>query len=204
MLRKYRDYLYPALLVLAGIAIGIVLNHFYVCLDFQLYPRDAQVLDLTGKEVTIQHFDKLTQKLPDCQITWDVPLSGGSRSSLSETITVDVLTEEDVAAISYFPNLQQVDARGCTDYGPLLELVKGYPELTVDYTVTLGKDSFTPEVREIAVLDVPEEELPRLGCLTRLESVVCAGGADAAALQRYCNDAGIAFSIRVGGQMGEE
>ena len=204
MLRKIRMYLYPALLLLAGIAAGLFLNSRYVCVDFHFYPRSSQSLDLTGDEVTVQHFDKLTRKLPDCDITWDVPLSEGSYSSLSQAITVDVLTQEDVAAIGYFPNLRQVDASNCTDYGPLLELVKNYPELEVAYTVTLGKDSFAPEAREIEVRDVPEEELPRLGCLTQLKAVVCAGGADAAALMRYCHDAAIAFSIRAGDQIVKE
>lgn len=204
MLRKIRIYLYPALLLLAGIALGLFLNSRYVCVDFRFYPRSSQSLDLTGKEVTVKHFDKLAQKLPDCHIIWDVPLSGGSWNSLSETIAVNALTEEDVAAFGYFPNLREVDARNCTDYGPLLKLIRNRPELEVDYIVTLGKDSFAPEVREIEVRDVPEAELPRLGCLTKLETVICAGGEDADALMRYCHDAAIAFSIRAGDQVVKE
>ena len=204
MLQKIRIYLYPALLLLVGIAVGLFLNSRYVCVGFHFYPRSSQTLDLTGEKVTPRQFDKLSRKLPDCDITWDVPLSEGTWSSRSETITVNTLTESDVAAIGYFPKLRQVDAGNCTDYGPLLELVKCYPELDVAYAVTLGKDAFSPDAREIVVRDVPEEELPRLGCLTELRSVACAGGTDAAALMRYCHDAAIAFSIQAGDQVVKE
>ena len=204
MFQKIRVYLYPALLLLAGIAAGIFLNSRYVCVGFHFYPRSSQILDLSGETLTARQFDKLSRKLPDCDITWDVPLSEGTWSSRSETITVNTLTEADVAAMGYFPNLRQVDAGNCTDYGPLLELVKTYPELDVAYTVTLGEDSFSPDAREIVVRDVPEAELPRLGCLTQLSNVVCAGGADAAALMRYCHDAAIAFSIQAGDQVVKE
>ncbi len=201
--RKKMHIRIALLLAAAGLALGLLLSQ-YVMVDFRVYPRAAQTLDLTGREVTVSHYEKLRRKLPGCDIIWQVPLSGGSRDSRSRTITISSLSREDVAAVAFFPDLQTIDARSCRDYEWLLELVKAYPELRIDYSVPLGADRFSPNDRQIEVRNVPQEDFSRLACLPRLEEVICAGGADAPALMRYCHDAGIDFSIRAGDRVLEE
>ena len=64
-------------LVSAAAVAGILWNReHYVLVDFRFYPRTEATLDLRGQELPVARFEKLQKKLPDCEILWDLPLSG--------------------------------------------------------------------------------------------------------------------------------
>ena len=204
-MRGKNQYLVALLgvLVAAALIAGIRWNtENFVLADWRFYPKNEDVLDLRGEEIPVSRFEKLTEKLPGCEILWDVPLSGGSVASNAETVSVTALTEQDVALFAYLEGLKTVDAEGCADYENLLALEQTYPALKVSYRVSLGWDSFDHDAEEIIVEGVTGSELSRLDNMRNLKSVICAGAETSAAvgLREVCNQRNIGFSIRVGGE----
>lgn len=191
-------------LLAAAIGAGIVwnLNH-YVLVDFRFYPRNEERLDLREESISAERYGKLSAKLPDCEILWSVPLSGGAVSSDAERVTLTVLSAEDVTLLDYLKNLKIVEADGCQDYENLLALEKRRQSLDIRYHVTLGDSSFHREAEEITVRGVTTAELSRLACMKSLKSVICAGAETSAAtaLREACTQQGIGFSILVAGEV---
>ena len=196
------------LLVTAALVAGVKWNvENYVLVDLHFYPRNEKILDLRGQKLPVSRFEKLTKKLPDCDLLWDVPLSAGAVSSDAETLSLAVLTAEDVALFHYLENLKTVDADGCIDYENLLVLERGYPSVKVSYSVTLGRNAFDHEAEEIIVNGVTVQELSRLDNMKNLKSVICTGAETSAAvgLREACNERNIGFSVRVAGEtLGQE
>lgn len=191
-------------LVAAALGAGVKWNmENFVLVDLHFYPRNEEILDLRGEELSPARFDKLGKKLPECEILWDVPLSGGPVSSDSEEIALTALTAEDVPLVSYLEGLKAVNAEGCTDYEALLELEQAYPSVAVSYRVALGNGSFDHKAEEITVEGVTGGEFSRLDNMRSLKSVVCAGAeaSAAAGLREACNERSIGFSVLVGGEI---
>lgn len=179
----------------------------YVLVGFHLYPRDASALDLRGRTLTAAQYDRLSRSLPDCEITWNVPFQGAFFPNTATTLTVDTLSQEDVATLDYFPDLETVDARACADYANLKALADRRPEVEVDYSITLGGQPFDPAAREITLTGIGEEEVPQVAYLENLESLTVRGGKDTggySALQSYCHDNGIPFLVQLGEEAVED
>lgn len=124
-------------------------THIFV--EGAVYPKNAQSLDLRGTGISVQHFDTVREQLPDCEIVWDVPFQGSAVSSNSVSLTITSLTEEEIARMDYFPNLQRVDATGCDDYALLEQLQTHRPECQVVYQVDLGGKAFAPDTTELTL-----------------------------------------------------
>ncbi len=180
-------------------------NH-YLMIGFQFYRKDLTYLDLRGQEITVAHYQKLSRRLPDCRIRWDVPLSGGSFDQDSPEIRISVLNDQDVERMDYLEKLQIVHAEGCTDYAQLRALQQRRPEVKVRYTVHLGAESYAQSVSRIDVENLRAEELTLMENLPNLKTVICSGGevSDIAALRSYCLEKGLDFGISLGGKLLEE
>lgn len=174
----------------------------YCLVDFHLYPRQAEPLDLRGQNVTAAHVEKLQKKLPQCEILWEVPFQDGTLSSDTTDLTITALSEEDIVQLDYLTNLQTVEADGCRDYAALLTLEQHRPELTVSYRVNIGDDAFDRDAEQIQISSVTSEASAALDCFRNLKQVTCTGGEEAAllTLQSRCRGNGIAFSVRICGQ----
>ena len=191
--------------LLAAVAGGVIwcLSR-YAIVNFHLYPRDSQVLRLNGQELRTKHYDSLRRQLPECEIYWDVPFQGSRYPNDTTELTVTSLTDEDVALLAYFPQLQVVNAQQCTDYARLQALRLARPEVQVDYGVTLGAQRYDWDARQIQVDAIGQEEINLLEYLPNLETVTIGGGADTAnfaQLQQYCYDRGLEFSVRLGNRI---
>ena len=192
------------MVVLFGaVAAGLVwhMNH-YIMVDFRFYPKDAESLDLRGEEITVRHYEKLCRRLPGCDVTWDVPLSGGAFSEDAKQITIASLTDEDVSVLDYLTELETVQAEGCTDYVQLRALQVRRPEVDVNYTVTLGQNSYDCGVTRVDLKNITQEEIGLLSCLPELKTVICSGAEEetVSSLQKYCRDNGLSFGVNVGGR----
>ena len=139
------------LLMLALIGAGAFLLSRYTWAAGAFRAKNSESLDLRGEELTTQDYEELTQKLPNCDILWDVPFQGGKVSSDSESITLTTLTEQDIRLLGYFPKLRRIDATECTDYALLEELRSAWPELEVSYLVDLGGMKYPPDVTELTL-----------------------------------------------------
>ena len=81
-----------AVLLAAAGGTALILHDNYL-IDFQLYPKNAVSMDLRGQDISIDHYEALRQKLPRCEILWDVPFQGGKVSWDVTDLTVDILDQ---------------------------------------------------------------------------------------------------------------
>lgn len=190
--------------ILAAVAAALVwCMGNYIMVDFRFYPNEAQMLDLRGKEISVQHYKKVQRRLPDCQILWDVPIQDQQYALDTKALTVTGLTDEDVKAVAYLEELETVNAVGCTDYEQLLKLKSSYPQLQVNYTVEIGGRTYSQDTETITIASVTEEELALLPYLTELTMVNLEGDVDAgqaAKIQEACRGRNITFAVVIGGE----
>ncbi len=174
----------------------------YCLVDFHLYSRQAETLDLRGQEVTAAHVEELQKKLPQCEILWEVPFQDGTLSSDTADLTITSLSEEDIVQLDYLTNLQTVEADGCRDYAALLALEQRRPEVMVSYRIHIGDDIFDRDAARIQIFCVTSEASAALDCFRNLNQVTCTGGEEAAllTLQSRCREKNISFSVMICGQ----
>ena len=163
-LRRWLPWLILASVLLVGLCLGLWYYHRnYISINENVLPRNIQSLDLRGSSAPeLSNIAQLTQlqqldirdtgispgdyetlqaALPNCQIHWSVPFQAGFFDSNSQSITLPVLTDGDLALVQYLPNLTAVDAAGCRDYPQLLALQQQYPNLEVSYDVIIAGES---------------------------------------------------------------
>ena len=173
----------------------------YVVVDFSAYPKDQRQLDLRQKELSIEAFEKLQKKLPDCEIAWNVPVQGALYPNDTEELTLTELSEEAVEALDHLPRLKRVDVRESLDYANIAALQQRRPEVEVLYTVRLDGKAYRQEEDRISLTRIREEEISRLAYLPNLTSVTFCGEDQPHidTLRDYCRDNGCAFAITLGG-----
>ena len=60
------------IVTMGAAAAGIVALRYHI-VDAKLYPKDATVLDLREESVKPKQIDKIREKMPDCEIRWNIP-----------------------------------------------------------------------------------------------------------------------------------
>ena len=164
-------------MLLLGIAVVLVLALVLwvfsanVMVGGRMYSKNSRTLDLRGQAIRVEEYEALRQKLPGCEVQWDVPLSSGTFPEETEVLTLSALTEEDINAIGYFPKLHTVEAEGCTDYLQLQQLQQKYPQLDVHYSVVIGGERYLLNTTGIALSSLSEEDIVNLRYLPELEFV---------------------------------
>ena len=133
-----------AIILSAAGGLFFILNNNYL-VDFKLYPKDAESMDLREEDVSIRHYEALRQKMPECRILWNVPFQKGKLSSDTTVLTVDTLSAQDVEMRAYFPQLETVHAEGCRDYESLDLLRQTYPKVTVLSCVVLDGTEYSAD-----------------------------------------------------------
>lgn len=189
------------LLVVVGMIGMIWITSNHVIVNFHLYPKNVQALDLRHEEISSEDYEDLQRSLPDCHILWNVEFQDSLYSSDSVELTVSSLTDTDMAQLQYFPNLKGIDARQCTDIEPVLRLMETYPELTVRYQVPVNGQMYPDITQELTLSAVNTEDLALLPKLPYLKYVTLSDISDIAAakaLQDYCQEYGISFSFVMG------
>lgn len=193
------------LAILLAVAGGsfLILNGNYL-IDFKLYPKNASGMDLRQEDISIEHYDALHQKMPGCQILWNVPFQNGKLSSDITEITVDTLSSQDVEALAYFPKLETVHAESCRDYDNLALLHQKYPNLTVSSCVVLDGIEYPADTESVELKTASPENLSMLPLLKNLHTVTVAdseGGQDFSALSAYCRDNDLEFRFHIGEEL---
>ena len=175
-----------------------MLRERYVIWNFSLLPRDAQTLDIRGKQMrnpevfleltelrqldarntgmTVEQYEQLCQSMPQCRILWDVPVQGTGYPVDTRELTVKQLTETEIHALQYLPQLTDIYAPDWEDYTAIQTLQSAYPECTVHYRVRIGEDLWENDSVSILVSDADSQELSeKLGLFSGLESVLLTG-----------------------------
>ena len=96
-------------LILAVAAAGAVFAFSrYTLVGGKLYPRDSAVLDLRGQELKPEDYAKLTEKLPNADIQFELSFQGGTVPGDATEVSVATLTEEDAQILASLPKLRTV------------------------------------------------------------------------------------------------
>ena len=129
-----------------------------------------------------QDYDALLELIahrPDLQVIYNIDIGN---MKLRETTTECVISNENVhlllESLPYLPELKTVNSDGCTDYEALMAIREARPELTVNYSVVIGK---IPQAGDATVLtlDIADagEALELLQYFPNLSSVTFNGSA---------------------------
>ena len=161
MKHKNRAYLLLLMLFCWAVAAcfaGIILKRFYWT-GWQFVSRDATQLNLCGSSLDYSDYQRIQNALPECEILWDVPFQENVYPSNTREIQVSSLSQEDVTALSYFPDLTILDAVDCTDYDQLLSFQEKHPECDTLIMVRLGSDSYLNDAAQLTLQDVTADEM---------------------------------------------
>lgn len=177
----------------------------YHIVDGRLYPKDLQSLDLRGQEIRVNHYRKLSEKLPECEIRWDIPFQEGFLADDAREVTVTTLTAKDVERLDYAEELQVVYAEDCRDYDALAQLCHRRPELDVRYNVAFSAGSFAWNLDTLLLSSVAEEDIHLLQYLPNLKTVALETGSydlhTVEALRGAVHNAGQKFGVVIGGNI---
>lgn len=194
------------ILLVAAVAAGVVWSLTHYCLvDMKMYARDTRSLDLRGEEISVSHYEKLAEVLPDCEIQWNVPFQDGVYPDDTTEITVTSLTEADIQALNYLTKLETVHAENCRDYAQLKQLQEARPEVQVEYSIVFGDGTAAAlDAREVTLSTVTEDDAVLLNYLPKLKQVTISGGGDLGGLDAFrgtAHNLGLDFGIEIGGQV---
>ena len=143
-------------------------------LDLLDYFTSLRYVDAVGADMTAEDYERLCAALPEGEVRWSVPLSGGRFPCDAEEIAPTALTKADTDLFGYFTSLQRVDARACTDYEAVFALREAYPDLEVLWQVAFSGKTYPQDTQELYVDDpsVTAEELrAALECLPAVKTV---------------------------------
>ncbi len=94
--------------------------------------KDPEIIDLQGDPITVEQYETLQEKFPDCDIRWDVPLSSGSYSNMTEKLMPDSFTDADIELLKYLKQLTVVDfSNAHVSDEVLLTIRNAFPECDV-------------------------------------------------------------------------
>ena len=156
---KKKAILLAAVVLLALAGFGgyrIWYQNAHIFVGDTVYEKDTAVLDLRGQEISAANYEALKTQLPESEILWDVPFQGQRLPQDTKELTIAALTEADLAALDYFPELTTIHARACTDYPLMMELRNRWQ---VDYQVTLNGISYPWDTAALEFTDADGAEL---------------------------------------------
>lgn len=181
--RTYLKWLIPVAVFLAAALICLFfLTSRFLLVQGSLVSRNAETIDLRGKELTVQDFEQLRQELPQCDITWDVPFQGTIHSSDITTLRVESLTRGDLELLEYFPRLETLDATALEDHSLVFDYQSRHPGCEILYQVTVNGQA-VPWDAEVLTLNSAslEDVSDNLSLLPRLSGIELTGDLPAAA-----------------------
>lgn len=110
-----------------------------------------QTLDVRNSGMTVTQYDALRAALPQCEILWSVPFQSTYQPHDTKHLSVSTMTPGDLRLLSYFPDLERIDATRCTDPAAIAALIAAYPQVEVDYSVTLNGVQYTKDTQSLTL-----------------------------------------------------
>ena len=174
MYTKSRNPLAVLAVILALVSVIGLLIWFFAAnaiVSWHIYPRGAEFLNLRDRELSLEEYDKISKKLPDCEIYWDIPFQGKTYPENTTALEVTELSDEDVDTIGYFRHLEVINAMDCTDYAQIAQLQSRYPDVVVGYVVYVNDVPYASDASEVALTALTEREIELLQYLPDLTAV---------------------------------
>lgn len=199
ILAKAAAAILVALILTGALWVGVrYLQRDHVFWNGTLLPRDAQSLDVSGRPMrrveafleipglryldargtgmTLEQYHWFQRELPQCRVVWDVPVQGAFYSQDTEALTVTALTEDDMEALEYLPELSRIDVGDWADLPRIRALMERYPECDVVCRVPVGDEVWDSDVVSLILRDADAGELlDKLPFFCRLQSVMLTG-----------------------------
>lgn len=201
--KKISIFVITAVMILAAsAAVWFFMSHIFV--DGKPYAKNAQYLDLRGKNISVSHYEAVQEKLPGCDIDWDVPFQGTAYPENTGKVSFTSLTEEDLHALDYLPQLKTADAVGCTDYEMIQQLKQRHPNCEVLYTVTVDGREYDQDAKRVSVDYLTEADVALLAYLPKLKAVEaenCTDYEQLLALQQANPKLEVSYSVPLMGEM---
>ena len=169
-----------------------------------IYAKNAEIVDLRGKDISLADYADFREKYPESEILWDIPFQGKIYAQDTASLHVTSLTEKDAPVIALFPDLSLLDATDCRDYGVLSEVIREFPQLEVRCSVSLSGTDYDQDSTAVWLSGCTEEELSAVKCLTKLEAIQIGGGMDPAVysdLRDYAQEHDIELQFSVAGDI---
>lgn len=199
--KNYKPLLIVAavLVVLGGLAAWFFGTN--LILDGEIYPKNSDFLNLRGEDVSFERYDALREKLPGRRIYWDIPFQGNRYPEDTRELTITQLTQEDVAHLGYFHDLEAIHAEGCTQYDLLAQIQSKFPQCQVYYTVTIDGQNYPKNATELKISHLTDGEVALTDYLPLLEKVDasdCTDYAQLAALQQRRPQCQVSYKVVLG------
>ena len=146
-------------------------------IDMLRYFSDLETVDARG----CSNYDallKLREARPDLTVMYEIKLGDGQR--LRENATECTVTDENVRhlreMIPYLPELHTICSENCTEYDVLMDIRRENPDLNVEYSVEIGKNSYAGDAA-VLTLDISDaaEAMELLQYFPDLQEVAFSG-----------------------------
>lgn len=189
------------LCILVGGLVWFFTNN--VLISGHFYPKDAEMLNLRNRKMTLAEYDTLREKFPNCTIFWNVPFQGKSYPEDTEQITVTSLSREDIVSIAHLPKLKTLHAAGCRDYEVIQEIQSLFPDLEVLYTVPVDGTEYPQDATSLTLSSLTDSEVELMDYLPRLTMVEASGCRDydqLLALQQRRPELRVAYQVELLGE----
>lgn len=154
--------------LLAGM-IWFVSSHFFV--GGRAYSYKAQELDLRNQIVSVAEYEAIREKLPECDIRWNIPFQNSAYPDDTTSLSVRSLSDDDLNVLNYFENLADVDAVGCRDYEQLCKLKEQNPDIRLSYMVSIGGKEYPQDASSVICTDLTDEDIALMAYLPELRHV---------------------------------
>ena len=122
----------------------------------------TDVADVRERAVSCEEYDEAIARRPDAAIRWNVPIGDDRFDSYAEEITLSSLPEDEIDRLRYFPALETVDARSCTDYAALAAAARQFPSLRFLWSVPSSDGPIDGNAETLAVRTLGTAELGEL------------------------------------------
>ena len=162
-----------------------------------------KVMDLGDISCSISEYEALCTEFPDCDIRWQVPFLADYINSTATELNVVSFSESDIDILQYFPALETVDARACSNYDALLKLLYARPDLNIIYEIELVDGQRLREnATECTVTDENvhqlREMIPYLPQLQTISSYNCKDYDALADIQKEYPDINVQYTVVIG------
>lgn len=107
--------------------------------------QNLQELNLRDSGLTVEAYDRLCEALPNCRIYWSIPFQGKRYPEDTTHLSVSSVSQEDLALLAYFGELETIDAMQCQDMDMVTDLMNARPDCLVDYKVPLDSNLFAKD-----------------------------------------------------------
>lgn len=130
-------------------------------IDVLFEMKNLKSADLTNTNITLEQYETLAEKMPNCEIKWSVPMGGTTYSSSIEYLALNKnVSPSELQNIKYFNHLKTLDARGYALCDELYNVTVAVSDSDCGYGYLLWDTLCGVEITsEITDLDLSDKEI---------------------------------------------